>query len=254
MSEPIRYIRHTFVGYSGYLVHPDCTQHELLAVRHSDSVPSWTDPDVHLHHTAEEYYLLLRGKLWFLVAETTIILKPYEILMVKPDVPHAIARGEGLIEHFGFRAPTPNDRQSLAAVSTLLPPATNEAQRELVQDWGYRIPLNEAHNRNCWLIGLGAARFHSPHFLFAYLDFPTYEAANDGIGTRHRLHLHKESWEYYVVLTGTKTLLVEEEEITIQPGEMLDIFPGVKHTLSGRQAPYRGFTFRVPLLNDKVEY
>ena len=135
-----------------------------------------------------------------------------------------------------------------------MPPVTGGEQRELREDWGYRIPLDDARNHNCWLIGLGAARFHSPDFLLAYLDFPTHEAANAGLGSRHRLHLHRESWEYYIVLAGTKTLQIEDENVLIRPGEMVEVFPGVKHALIGRQAPYRGFTFRVPLRDDKVEY
>lgn len=122
------------------------------------------------------------------------------------------------------------------------------------RDWGYRIPLDDARNRNCWLIGLGVARFHSPHFLLAYLDFPTEEAANAGLGTRHRLHLHERSWEYYVVLQGTKTLRIEDELVTFQAGEMVEVPPGARHTLHGRQAPYRGLTFRVPILPDKIEF
>jgi mannose-6-phosphate isomerase-like protein (cupin superfamily) len=89
--------------------------------------------------------------------------------------------------------------------------------------------------------------------VLAYLDFPTAEAANAGIGTRHRLHLHQKSWEYYVVLQGAKTLQVEDKTITVSAGEILEIPPQVKHMLSGRQAPYRGFTLRVPALDDKVE-
>jgi mannose-6-phosphate isomerase-like protein (cupin superfamily) len=176
------------------------------------------------------------------------------MLMVKPNMPHAIAHGEGLIEHFGFRAPSPGDRQSLGPLPTHMPSFTDDEPRELRREWGYRIPLHDSRNHNCWLVGLGTARFQSPHFLFAYLDFPTHEAANAGLGTRHRLHLHRESWEYYAVLSGTKTLQIEDEEVTLRSGEMLEVNPGVKHTLSHRQAPYRGFTFRVPLRNDKEEY
>jgi mannose-6-phosphate isomerase-like protein (cupin superfamily) len=46
---------------------------------------------------------------------------------------------------------------------------------------------------------------------------------------------------------------IEDEEVVIEPGEMVEVFPGVRHTLIGRQVPYRGFTFRVPLRDDKVE-
>jgi mannose-6-phosphate isomerase-like protein (cupin superfamily) len=112
MSNSTPYTRHTFQGYSGYLVapgNPD-TAHELVAVRHSASVPPWADADVHVHERSEEYYLLLRGELQFLVADSSVTLRAPEMLVVQPHVSHAIVGGRGPIEHFGFRAPAPNDR------------------------------------------------------------------------------------------------------------------------------------------------
>ena len=253
MPQSSSYSRILFQGYTGHLLHPDSAAHQLLAVRHSANVAPWADSDVHLHDSSEEVYLLLAGELSLIVAGATLDLHANEILVVKPGVPHSLVRGSGLIEHFGFRAPAGRDHQSLGAIPVLLPPAIGIEQRELRADWGYRIPLDDARNQNCWLIGLGAACFYSSNFLLAYLNFPTYEAANAGLGTRHRLHLHRESWEYYVVLAGTKTLQIEDEEVVIEPGEMVEVFPGVSHALIGRQAPYRGFTFRVPLRDDKVE-
>jgi hypothetical protein len=92
--------------------------------------------------------------------------------------------------------------------------------------------------------------------ILAHLDFRTMEAAHVGIGSRHRLNLHQASWEYYVVLEGMKTLQVEDELVTIEAGEMLEVPPSVRHTIRCHQAPYQGFTPRVPILahDDKVEY
>lgn len=74
--------------------------------------------------------LLLHGQLWFFVAGHTIALKPNEMLMVGPSVPHAITRSEGLIEHFGFRAPLLNDRQSLGPLPTHPPSVKDDEPRE----------------------------------------------------------------------------------------------------------------------------
>jgi mannose-6-phosphate isomerase-like protein (cupin superfamily) len=209
---------------------------------------------VHVHRASEEYYLLLHGELRLLLADAALSLRAQELLMVRPGVPHAILGGEGQIEHFGLRAPAPDDRRVVADVADAPGMPVNEDQRELRRAWGYRIALHEPHNRNCWLTGLGAARYRSPHLLLAYLDFPTAEEANAGLGTRHRPHLHKASWEYYAVLSGSKTLLVEDEPVTIAAGQLLEVAPGVKHTLHQRHAPYRGFTFRVPIVDDKVTF
>jgi mannose-6-phosphate isomerase-like protein (cupin superfamily) len=247
---------HRFQGYTGYVLAggKPGTTHELLAVRHSASVTPWADPDVHLHLASEEYYVLLQGSLLLLVAGQLVSLRPNEILMVRPGVPHAIVEGTGLIEHFGFRAPAVGDRQIVGEKPQQLPARAEEAKRELCCDWGFRIPLGEVKNQNCWLVGFGTARFPSSHLILAYLSFPTFESANAGIGTRHRLHLHQESWEYYLVLEGCKTLQIEDGLVEINAGEMVEVLPGVKHTLVSRQAPYRGFTLRVPALSDKVEF
>lgn len=89
----------------------------------------------------------------------------------------------------------------------------------------------------------------------AYLSFPTDESSNAGRQSHsHRLHLHKESWEYYTVLRGTRILQVEEELVEIDAGEILEVPPQVKHVLHATRTPFEGFTFRVPRLDDKVEF
>jgi mannose-6-phosphate isomerase-like protein (cupin superfamily) len=209
---------------------------------------------MHSHEQAEEYYLLVRGELDLLVAGTLVTLKPWEMLMVRPQVPHAVVAGAGLIEHFGIRAPASRDKVDAGEIPQSLPVATQPQDRELRCDWGCRVPLQAARNQNCWLFGFGSARFPSAQLTFAYLSFPTAESANAGIGTRHRLHLHTDSWEYYVVLEGTKTLQVGDELVEIMPGEILEVPSLVKHTLRARLAPYKGVTIRVPGgLDDKVD-
>jgi mannose-6-phosphate isomerase-like protein (cupin superfamily) len=177
------------------------------------------------------------------------------MLMVRPGVPHSVVRGEGQIKHFVLRAPAGNDRISVGEVP-VEPPVVSEGERELREDWGYRLSVEDPENQNCWLFGVGHARFRTSQLILAYIDFPTAEEASAGIGTRHRLHLHRESWEYYVALEGAQILRVEDEVVTVSAGEMLEVPPGVRHTLHDRQAPYRGMTFRVPILgyDDKVEF
>jgi mannose-6-phosphate isomerase-like protein (cupin superfamily) len=253
MEEPA-YRRIPFRDRSGYLLDPGNAGHEFLSVRHSASASPWADEDVHLHEASEEFFLLMQGELVFLVCDRLLDLHPGEILMLRPNVPHAIARGSGLIEHFGFRAPALPDRRSLGPLPPDIPGPIDFAPRELRAEWGYRAPLYDSINKNSWSIGYGKARFPSSRLVFAFLDFQSHEEANEGIGTRHRLHLHRESWEYYVVLQGAKTLLIDGQAVTVTPGEMLEVRPGVRHALLGRQAPYLGFTFRVPALDDKVEF
>lgn len=252
--EKLAYARFTFRDFTGYLLNPGNAQHDYLTICHSASVPPWNDMDVHMHEESEEYFLLLQGAFVLMVNDSLLSLQPGEIMMIKPKMPHAIVHGSGLIEHFGFRAPAVDDRRSLGLLTSEFPNYVDAGAREIRSEWGYRVPLYEPINKNCWSIGYGDARFPSSHFSLAFLDFPTHQEANAGIGSRHRVHLHQESWEYYVVLEGSKTLQIEGQEVSVAPGEMLEVPPGVRHTLLGRLAPYVGFTFRVPLRNDKVEF
>ena len=250
------YRRHTFQGHSGYIVHPSNTTngHNLISIGHTASITPWNDPQLHQHSSSEEYYILRQGVLKFLVSDIFISLQPNEILMVKPEIPHAIIGGDGEIEHFGIRTPSLNDKQVLGQ----LPAVTEvnyENPRVLAGEWGFRIPLTAPQHQNCWLIGAGSAKYKSEHMVLAYLKYPTEESANAGIGTRHRLHLHQRSWEYYTVLRGVKTLQIGSDLVTVEAGNILEIPPNVKHTLHHRTAPFEGFTLRVPIeLDDKVEF
>jgi mannose-6-phosphate isomerase-like protein (cupin superfamily) len=255
MQNPSRYCRYEFEGFSGYLIPEGDSPHQYIAIYHSAAMPPWRDAEIHSHQASEEFYLLLKGQLWFLVGGNLVRLKPEELLMFRPGVPHAIVRGEGLIEHFYFRAPVSNDRISHGFLPVHLPPLMRgDDEREYESEWGFRLPLHQAEYQNRWSIGFGAAPFHSDHLLFVFLNFPAHESANAGLGTRHRLHLHRESWEYYVVLKGAKTLQIEDSEISISPGNMIEVSPGTRHALKGREAPFLGFTFRVPVRDDKVEF
>ena len=254
MSAWNTYAKYSFAGRSGYIT-PRISAQRLATLGHTAHVMPWQDPGIHRHDQSEEYYLLLHGELKALIDRAIVTLQPTEILMIRPQIPHAIVGGEGLIEHLGIRTPAVDDKRATGEIPAILPTPTQEHERESQRDWGCRIPLEATRNRNCWLFGTGSARVPSSYMTFAYLDFPTAEEANAGIGTRHRLHLHERSWEYYVALQGTKTLQVEDELVEVGAGEILEIPPQIKHTLSSRQAPYKGFTFRVPAgFDDKVEY
>lgn len=247
-------VKYKFQEHTGYIIHPSHTQasHNLMALGHTASVTPWRDNGVHQHTLSEEFYFLLNGRLQFLVQDFRITLQANEILMLYTGIPHAIIGGAGKIEHFGIRTPAVEDKQVVGEIPQNVP-LKFEEERLLSGDWGHRIPLDLPQHQNCWLIGAGSARFTSQHLIMAYLDFPTAEAANAGIGTRHQLHYHQKSWEYYVVLHGIKTLQVDDELVSIEAGEILAVPPQVKHTLHSREAPYKGVTIRVPVeLNDKI--
>lgn len=249
------YSRFRFQGKSGYILTPAFLggAFERVSVRHSSSAPPWADADIHLHCESEEYYFLFQGELCLLIGPVVLTLRPREVLMVRANVPHAVVGGSGPIEHFVVRVPALDDRQIVGRVPLGLSAVSNQAQRELASDWGCRVPLTEEKYQNCWLFGTGRAYFHSDPMCLAYLSFPTDESLNEDRHP-HRLHLHRESWEYYAVIRGTRILEVEKELVQIDVGELLEVPPRIKHALRSTLTPFEGFTFRVPLLDDKVEF
>ena len=233
-----------FEGVSGILLAPESGGHGFVAVRHSADEPSWSDSGTHVHARSDEIYLLLKGRLDLIVAGGSISLSPGEMLLVRAGIPHGVVGGAGPIEHIGFRAPALDDRDTGPTLPGSVPLQPGE--------WGHHISLREPEARNCWLLGVGAARFHSPHLLLAYLDFPMQAEAVAGLGTRLQMHAHRASWEHYLCLRGSKTLIVEGDIVEIHPGQMLVVAPGARHNVIDRRAPYAGFTFRAPILDDKV--
>jgi mannose-6-phosphate isomerase-like protein (cupin superfamily) len=230
------------------VIHPQ----RLISIGHTAFISPWSDPNIHKHNASEEYYLLFNGQMHLIIEDFCLTLQPNEILMVKPNVSHAVVGGIGKIEYFGIRTPALDDKHVVSELKTDVPPL-HEGERLVSGAWGHRVPLEMAQHKNCWLFGAGSALYKSQHFVMAYLDFPTRETANAGIGTRHQLHFHQKSWEYYAVRSGEKTLLIDDTQVSIQVGEILAVPPNVRHTLHSRKAPYRGFTIRVPVeLNDKI--
>ena len=51
---------------------------------------------------------------------------------------------------------------------------------------------------------------------------------------RGRIHRHARQEEVYIVLEGTLTLLVEREEQSLEPGELVRVAPGVRRQLVNR--------------------
>lgn len=256
MAVSSNYTKYIFQGRSGGIVDPRVTTvpHNLFGIGHTAFIPAWTDSCLHFHQESEEFYLLRHGEMELYVDGASVTLQPNELLRVLPGVSHAVIGGHGMIEYFGFRAPYLNDKQNVGDIPSRIEHASQD-QRDLTADWGCRIHLAATENQNCWLIGWGTAKHQSKHLILAYLNFPTLETANAGIGTRLRMHYHRTAWEYYVVVEGRKMLQVEDERAEVEAGEILEVPPMVRHNVHHREAPYEGFTIRVPITgqDDKVE-
>ncbi|MDX1662914.1 MAG: cupin domain-containing protein [Candidatus Promineifilaceae bacterium] len=243
-----------FEGVSGYLVHPRQSRAGApVALGHTAAAEPWQDGDVHLHREASEIFILLQGRLRFLVGDSVLSLRPAELLLVRPGIPHAIVGGAGLIEHFGLRTPAVDDRESLYSRPIAQPTLTHEEAREVSGEWGHRIPLSDGRNQNVWLLGRGVARFPCDYLALAYGRFRSTAAAALPFAPEE-LHRHTRCWEYYVVLRGTVTLQVDDHVQTAQAGSLLEVPPGVCHAIADHGVPFAGLTIRAPLVHaDRVE-
>lgn len=78
MLDKATYRKYAFQANTGYVVAPwnPAMADRVVALRHTALVTPWSDPDIHIHEASEEYYLLLQGNLWFLVAGELLTLKP----------------------------------------------------------------------------------------------------------------------------------------------------------------------------------
>lgn len=248
MSTSSNHTKYVFQGRSGGIVDSRVTPvpHTLFGMGHTAFVSPWSDSCLHFHQESEEFYLLRHGAMELCIEGAFVDLQPDELLMIAPQVPHAVVGGHGKIEYFGFRAPYLNDRQILGEIPSRLPRSSIRAERELQADWGCRIPLAASQNQNCWRIGWGEAKHPSRHLILAYLNFPTIEAANAGIGPRLRMHYHRESWEYYLALSGTKVLQIEDELVNVDSGEILESLPwsGIPFTAAQDLMKGSQFEFR----------
>lgn len=66
------------------------------------------------------------------------------------------------------------------------------------------------------------------------------------------MHQHAVGDEAYMVLEGVITLMIEDEQVTVGPGEICFVAAGTIHALIEVTPPYRGFVIRAPAIEDKI--
>jgi mannose-6-phosphate isomerase-like protein (cupin superfamily) len=246
MKKPHKTQKYYFQGHTGYLIHPTLgSAHTRLALGHTAGLDPWQDAALHLHHTAEEAFLLLSGRLDFVVADCLVTLHPYEFLLIQPGIPHAIAGGEGPIEHFGMRAPAVEDKQETGPLPQGLRPGY-EDDRLVLEEWGVRIPLVQSQHQKQLFISSGRDFFTSYHLSVGYFHAPTAEVAAIELQAAQWLPISWDHWVYYLVFHGSQTLRIEDELITIGAGELLEVPPHLKPTPYHIDVPCRGITISVP--------
>jgi mannose-6-phosphate isomerase-like protein (cupin superfamily) len=67
--------------------------------------------------------------------------------------------------------------------------------------------------------------------------------ANAGV---NEPHLHRETFEVYLVACGSSAMRVEQESLNLAMGDVVVIEPGEAHTLLESSADYHHFVIHVP--------
>lgn len=79
--------------------------------------------------------------------------------------------------------------------------------------------------------------------LWNYLDEPWSDAAQ---------HYYIDSDEAFIVLKGSVVVEVDDEQFTLQPGEVCFFPAGVFHSIVTSHPPVQAFVIRAPATSDKV--
>jgi len=80
---------------------------DLMALHYNETEKGWTetDPYLHYHEKAEEYYISLEGSLTIQVENSLIKVEPYQLLKVNPKVPHGVVKVKTPFRGFTIRVP-----------------------------------------------------------------------------------------------------------------------------------------------------
>lgn len=80
---------------------------DFMSLHYNETDKGWTetDPYLHYHRTAEEYYISLEGSLTVQVENSFIKIEPYQLLKVNSKVPHGVVSVETPFRGFTIRVP-----------------------------------------------------------------------------------------------------------------------------------------------------
>lgn len=226
-----------------------------LQLGRSDFTKPWNDGKFHYHSISQEIYYVLQGELWIIINDIPLKLNQNNLLLVQKNIPHAVVGGNGIIQHYMMKIPHSEDEKivldntpSLKEFESL---KINE-MKEIPQKSGFYADLNDKKNQNCWLIGFGNTNYNSDFFGLAYMNFSD-EIAFHELNHPNEFHYHRKCEEWYFVLEGSQQLLVNNEEITVYPHQLLKIPENIPHKLISYRHPFQGMTIRIPnIKGDKV--
>jgi len=80
---------------------------DFMVLRYNETEKGWTEtePHLHYHRAAEEYYISLEGSLTVQVDNSFIKVEPYQLLKVNAKVSHGVVNVETPFRGFTIRVP-----------------------------------------------------------------------------------------------------------------------------------------------------
>ncbi len=227
----------------------------ILQFRKSTKTRLWKESQIHSHSLSTEIYFVLEGQMDILVNDKLISIIPNKLLLVNRNVPHLMAGGKSPLSHIVIKVPHQNDERKVHQELTLdhLKKITQTSSTSnLDPKEGFLIDLTAPQNQNCWVLGLGSAIYSTPELSLAYMNL---KSIDDYYKTNHKdtNHHHKYIEEWYLTITGSQLIQIDNTKLELTPLKLLRIKQGVQHRLLKYNYPFQGITFRSPaLIDDKV--
>jgi len=99
---------------------------DFMSLHYNETEKGWTetDPYLHYHRKAEEYYISLEGSLTIQVGNSYVKVEPCQLLKVNPKVPHGVVNVETPFRGFTIRVPISLEDKIVLKNRRLLKPKT----------------------------------------------------------------------------------------------------------------------------------
>jgi mannose-6-phosphate isomerase-like protein (cupin superfamily) len=235
----------------------DIAYSPYLQLRCSKYVDPWEDKYSHYHSKSQEIFILLEGELWMRINGEPFTMLKNNLLLIQPEVPHTVIGGKPKIRHLVLKVPHKEDRWIQADGKANFDKLKvdmdeNYFNWEIDFSTGFFADLNKSRNQNNWLLGYGEAIYKTKHLCLAYMDLKNEEEYME-MNHMETFHYHEKSTEWYFTIKGRQKFLIDNREITINPGYLLRISEKNPHLLLSYSYPFEGITLRTPAIpDDKV--
>jgi len=228
--------RHGYV-VGGKLPNSDLAYSPLLDIGFNRQKFSWYDENPHLHENCEEYFIVLKGSLHFLIENKSVTVNHHELIGIHAGVSHQIVGGDPPVENFLIRIPGGmNDKVVLDSLRSI-PHVSKQAGNFI------HVDLLQPHTD--YLVGACLSTSHTNYS--PLLDLTCVWGVDPQVEWQHeKLHFHNQREEFYFILNGELNFEVDGSLVSLSTGQILGVRPGVVHKVAGGRNSVDVLFVRVP--------